>query len=404
MMMMMMMQIMNYQKNVQKIVTKLRAQKEQQSQINKESNSSNSMLTDSYKRMHNYLRISLIERCNLRCQYCMPEEGTTLQPKNKLLSTSELKKLVSLFIQSGVNKVRLTGGEPLLRKDISDIISYINTYDSINSIGITTNGITLSKQLPKLIESGLTHVNISLDTLSSEKFINITRRKGYNKVIQSIKDSMHLLQPNNERRVKVNSVVMRNVNDDEIINFCNLLQDDIDVAHKPLDIRFIEWMPFYNNKWNADRLVTYKQMVDKIEDYYGTPLIRLQDSPNDTTKWYALPNNTSSSSSSDHTNNNPLRRIGFITSMSNHFCSSCNRLRITADGQLKVCLFGDQEINLRSIIRKNGTTMNEDDNDDELRLIIEASVKSKYYSLGGYSSGEDIAKNNTNRAMTLIGG
>ena len=344
--------------NVQKIVTKLRALK----QVNE--TDSSSMLTDSYNRMHNYLRISLIERCNLRCQYCMPEEGTTLQPTNKLLSTNELKKLISLFIESGVNKVRLTGGEPLLRNDISDIISYINAYDTIHSIGITTNGITLSKQLPTLIESGLTHVNISLDTLSSDKFVTITRRKGYHKVMQSIQDSMHLLQPNNERRVKVNCVVMKDVNDDEIIDFCNLFND----INKPLDIRFIEWMPFYNNKWNSNRLVTYKQMINKIEQYYdGAPLIRLSDSPNDTTKWYALP-------TTELNNKNPLRRIGFITSMSNHFCSTCNRLRITADGQLKVCLFGDEEINLRSILR-NGSI-----NDDDLRLIIEASVKSKFYT------------------------
>ena len=196
------------------------------------------MLTDTYNRVHNYLRISLIEKCNLRCQYCMPPEGTTLQPKSKLLSTEELQKLTKLFIESGVTKVRLTGGEPLLRSDLSQVISYINTFNTVESIGITTNGITLSRQLPKLIQSGLTHVNISLDTLHPTRFQSITRRNGYTKVVQAIKDSMQLLQPNNERRVKVNCVVMKGVNDDEITSFCNFLQEE----DKPLDMRFIEWM------------------------------------------------------------------------------------------------------------------------------------------------------------------
>jgi len=359
----------NYElpQRVQNILTNLRQ------------NSKESMLTDTYNRVHNYLRISLIEKCNLRCQYCMPEEGTTLQPSSKLLTTSELQNLTKLFIESGVTKVRLTGGEPLLRKDLAEVIEYINTFQTVESIGITTNGITLSRELPKLIQAGLTHVNISLDTLDSSRFQTITRRNGYTKVLQSIKDSMNLLQPNNERRVKVNCVVMKGINDDEIVNFCNLLSEE----EKPLDIRFIEWMPFYNNKWNTDRLVNYREMLERIEGYYGTSLTRLEDAPNDTTKWFGL--------------GNPNRRIGFITSMSDHFCNTCNRLRITADGQLKVCLFGEQEINLRALMRQNV-------DEDDLRLIVEASVKSKYFKLGGFKSGEEIALKNSNRAMTLIGG
>merc|ERR1711862_438006 len=182
------------------------------------------------------------------------------------------------------------------------------------------------------------------------------------------------------------------------INFINILSNDNEIYNKPIDIRFIEWMPFYNNKWNNNRLVTYNDMIYKIEKYYNTKLIQLPTTTkNDTTKWYTLPNG--------FINNN--RRIGFITSVSNHFCNTCNRLRITADGQLKVCLFGTEEINLRHILRNsnsNNSDSDDDDDEDYLKLIIEASVKNKYYSLGGYKNGQEIADMNMNRSVTLIGG
>jgi len=167
------------------------------------------MLEDSFARKHSYLRISLVERCNLRCRYCMPPDGVPLQSQDKLLDADEVDRLTTLFSSNGVDKVRLTGGEPLLRKDIANIITKISANPSINSVGITTNAITLSRQLPALTKAGLTHANISLDTLIDEKFQDVTRRKGLKQVLKAIKDSCDALPIGN---VKLNCVVMKGFN------------------------------------------------------------------------------------------------------------------------------------------------------------------------------------------------
>lgn len=344
-----------------------------------------SMLTDSYSREHTYLRISLVERCNLRCQYCMPPEGIPLQKQDKLLQASEIDRLVQLFSSNGVDKVRLTGGEPLLRKDLAEIISSISLNPTIQSIGITTNGITLSRKLQSLVDAGLTHVNISLDTLQPPKFKEITRRNGLSQVLRSIEDACHALPTGN---VKVNCVVMKRFNDNELRDFIGMTKD------LPIDVRFIEWMPFNDNGWSQNRFVSYKDMMAHItSDVFDVPsslqglppvqLMREEDGPNDTTKWWKAP---------DH-----VGRVGFITSMSEHFCGTCNRLRITADGQLKACLFGSAEVSLRDAMR-DGVS------DEDLSLIVNAAVRKKKFALGGHGSAEGIKKANDNRPMTLIGG
>lgn len=270
-----------------------------------------SILEDRFARQHSYLRISLSERCNLRCLYCMPEEGVPLQPGKNLLTRAEIFELVQLFHRHGVDKIRLTGGEPLLRKDLREIIKDISSLSGIRQIGMTTNAITLSRKLPALVEAGLTHVNISLDTLKPERFQQLTRRPGLNKVWQSLEQACQILP---KGRVKLNCVVMRGINDDELVDFCLLTKD------LPLDVRFIEWMPFLDSGWSQNRLLNYAEMLENIQS--STPLERLSDGPNDTTKWYSVPD--------------AQGRIGFITSMSQHFCATCNRLRLTADGQIKV--------------------------------------------------------------------
>jgi len=348
------------------------------------------LLTDSFTRKHSYLRISLGERCNLRCLYCMPPEGVPLQPKENLLNAEEVSRLVQLFSAKGVDKVRLTGGEPLLRKDLPQIISSIAQDSTINSVGITTNGITLSRQLPTLVENGLTHANISLDTLQHEKFLEITRRKGLKQVMKAIEDACAQLPKGN---VKVNCVVMKGFNDNELRDFIHLTKD------LEVDVRFIEWMPFNDNGWNKDRFLSYNDMFQMItssdfdddnnnmtSSMQGLPPFRLErlvDGPNDTTKWWQVPNYKG--------------RVGFITSMTHHFCGSCNRLRITADGQLKVCLFGSTEISLKDAMREGAS-------DEDLGLIVWAALQNKHFALGGHGNAEGIKKANNNRPMTLIGG
>jgi len=373
--------------------------------IDYSTNIDNNILTDTHGRHHNYLRISLSERCNLRCQYCMPPEGVTLSPPSNLLTNDEIMRLVKLFVKNGVDKVRLTGGEPLLRKDLVPLVHSISeelhksNATSSNLVGITTNGISLSRHVHDLVDAGLTGVNISLDTLRSDRFQEITRRKGLDKVMRAIGDSISAFQhryghvrtgPNGSggSRVKINCVVMKNFNDDELVDFVNMATDTFG---GDVDMRFIEWMPFNDNAWSRSRFVSYQDMMEKITNG-GLPLARMIDGPNDTTKWWQVPQRDST-------------RIGFITSMSEHFCSTCNRLRITADGKIKTCLFGsnEKEVSLKDIMRQSAS----DDprqQEEDLSRVIHAAVQRKTFALGGHGSADNIAKAADNRPMTLIGG
>jgi cyclic pyranopterin phosphate synthase len=215
------------------------------------------MLVDSFGRFHNYLRISLTERCNLRCQYCMPAQGVQLTPNSELLSHDEIIRVAGLFVTSGVDKIRLTGGEPTIRKDIEDICLHLSGLKGLKTLAMTTNGLVLSKKLPRLKECGLNALNISLDTLVPAKFEFMTRRKGHSRVMESIDASIQL----GFQSVKVNCVVMRGMNDDEICDFVEMTRD------KPVNVRFIEFMPFDGNVWNVKKLVPYAEMMDKVVRY-----------------------------------------------------------------------------------------------------------------------------------------
>ena len=381
------------------------------------STSTNNILTDTHGRHHNYLRISLSERCNLRCQYCMPPEGVPLSPKSKLLTDDEIRRLVKLFVRNGVNKVRLTGGEPLLRPNLVSLVQSISDTLSMKSdgggdaqsVGITTNGISLSRHIDALVDAGLTGVNISLDTVRADRFTEITRRNGLDKVLRAIDDTIHAFQskygdvrvgPNGTggSRVKINCVVMKGFNDDELADFVRMADERY---NGNVDMRFIEWMPFNDNGWNTDKFLSYKDVLERIATD-GLPLERIGDGPNDTTKWWRV---QSSDDVVGEGRPEPERRarIGFITSMSEHFCSTCNRLRITADGKIKVCLFGsnEKEVSLRDIMRIH---QHEDVAEQELAGVIHAAVQRKTFALGGHDNAEDIAKAADNRPMTLIGG
>ncbi|XP_068865914.1 molybdenum cofactor biosynthesis protein 1 isoform X2 [Aphelocoma coerulescens] len=302
-------------------------------------------LTDSFGRQHNYLRISLTEKCNLRCQYCMPEEGVQLTPKSELLTAQEIITLARLFVKEGVEKIRLTGGEPLIRPDVVDIVGQLYKLQGLKTIAVTTNGINLTRLLPRLKEAGLNAINISLDTLVPAKFEFIVRRKGFHKVMEGIHKAAEL----GYHPVKVNCVVMRGFNEDEVLDFVDFTKD------LPLDVRFIEYMPFDGNKWNFKKMVSYKEMLDTIKQRWPE-LEKLPCETSSTAKSYKVPHFQG--------------QISFITSMSEHFCGSCNRLRITADGNLKVCLFGNSEVSLRDHLRSGAS-------EEQLIQIIGAAVGRK---------------------------
>ncbi|XP_070442143.1 molybdenum cofactor biosynthesis protein 1 isoform X3 [Equus przewalskii] len=268
-------------------------------------------LTDSFGRRHSYLRISLTEKCNLRCQYCMPEEGVPLTPKAKLLTTEEILTLARLFVKEGVDKIRLTGGEPLIRPDVVDIVGFHKVMEGIH----------------KAIELG------------------------YNPV-------------------KVNCVVMRGLNEDELLNFVALTKG------LPLDVRFIEYMPFDGNKWNFRKMVSYKEMLDTLRQQWPE-LEKLPEEESSTAKAFKIPGFRG--------------QVSFITSMSEHFCGTCNRLRITADGNLKVCLFGNSEVSLRDHLRAGAS-------EEELLRIIGAAVGRKKQQHAGMFNISQMK----NRPMILI--
>ncbi|XP_032318905.1 LOW QUALITY PROTEIN: molybdenum cofactor biosynthesis protein 1 [Camelus ferus] len=323
-------------------------------------------LTDSFGRRHSYLRISLTEKCNLRCQYCMPEEGVPLTPKADLLTTEEILTLARLFVKEGVDKIRLTGGEPLIRPDVVNIVAQLRQLEGLRTIGITTNGINLARLLPQLQKAGLSAINISLDTLVPAKFEFIVRRKGFHKVMEGIHKAIEL----GYSPVKVNCVVMRGLNEDELLDFVALTKG------LPLDVRFIEYMPFDGNKWNFKKMVSYKEMLDTLRQRWPE-LEKLPEEESSTAKAFKIPGFQG--------------QVSFITSMSEHFCGTCNRLRITADGNLKVCLFGNSEVSLRDHLRAGAS-------EEELLSIIGAAVGRKKRQHAGMFNISQMK----NRPMILI--
>ncbi|OUM55807.1 hypothetical protein BVG19_g5405 [[Candida] boidinii] len=353
------------QRNIPEKRTRLQILKSNPSEIKEFSR----FLTDNFNRKHDYLRISITERCNLRCVYCMPEEGIELSPNEKLLTTDEIIKIAKIFIKQGVRKIRLTGGEPTVRKDIVSLVKRLNELEGLEEICITSNGIALHRKLPELIENGLTSLNLSLDTLVDGKFILITRRNGLSAVLKSLNKALELNIP----KLKINIVIMKGFNEDEIINFVELSKSN------KIEVRFIEYMPFDGNKWSNNKMITYQDILSNIKVKYPN-IERLSHKHGDTAKVYKIPGFEG--------------KIGFITSMTDNFCSTCTRLRITNDGNLKVCLFGNEELNLRDLIRDENIT------EPELLNHIEKAVKNKKEK----HAGMDELSKLPNRPMILIGG
>lgn len=339
----------------------------------------------------------------------MPEEGVPLSPNRELLTTPEIVLLSSVFVSQGVTKIRLTGGEPTVRRDIVPLMHQIGALrpHGLKEICLTTNGISLHRKLDSMVEAGLTGVNLSLDTLDPWQFQIMTRRKGFDAVQKSIDRILELNSHGAGIKLKINCVVMRGVNDREILPFVELTRD------KSIEVRFIEYMPFDGNKWSKGKMFSYAEMLDLIRQEYPT-LEKLEGHKNDTSKTWHIPGFTG--------------RLGFITSMTHNFCGTCNRLRITSDGNLKVCLFGNTEVSLRDILRKSnrGEPIDEQafeamkqieinrrqglvgpgqptglaPNEAELLNVIGLAVKRKKEKHAGIGELEHMK----NRPMILIGG
>lgn len=324
------------------------------------------MLIDQYGRPMNYLRVAVTDRCNLRCTYCMPQENMQFLPKNEILSYEELLKMITLFSELGVNKVRFTGGEPFFRKDFIDLLEYTAQLDGINTVNITTNGVLTHPYLNRLKNIKDLKLNISLDTLVAEKFIKITRRNAFETVIRTIHDAMEM-----GIQTKINMVVMDDVNTNEIIDFVEYFRKT------PVNLRFIEQMPFnehenFKSVWNVDKISSLL-----AENYQ---IVKQPIQAQSTTIDYKI-------DSSDFV-------IGIIAGFSRSFCGTCNRIRLTSTGRIKTCLYADPGLDVRELVRSGSS-------DTEIKEQLTAAIQHRHKN--GFEA-EKHRKNHVLESMSKIGG
>ena len=326
------------------------------------------MILDSFGRDHNYLRISLTDNCNLRCFYCMPEENYDFTPASQLMQLDEIEAISKIFVSQGVNKIRLTGGEPLVRKDADKIILALSKLPV--KLTLTTNGTRIHHYIDILKKANIKSLNISLDTLIADKFLLLTRRDQFTLVYNNIQ-----LLIANGFHVKVNVVAMKGVNDMEINDFIAWTKST------PIDVRFIEFMPFSGNRWTSNKVFTLQEILDVVKEKFE--VITLQNDEHDTAKKYMVPGHAGT--------------FAVISTMTSPFCSGCNRMRLTADGKLKNCLFSKDESDILKAFRNN----------EDIIPLIQQSISSKAKQLGGQftTDFEHVhADEIQNRSMITIGG
>lgn len=328
-------------------------------------------LVDSFGRAHNYLRISLTERCNLRCTYCMPLEGITLRERSEFMSQEELFAIAKVFVEQGVTKIRLTGGEPLIKKNFKGILTDLSTLPV--ELTMTTNAVLLDRYLDDLKAAGLLKINISLDSLLEERFNAIARRVEFKRVMRNIDLALEA-----GFILKLNIVLMKGINDDEIADFIRFAKD------RKIGIRFIEFMPFSGNDWDWSKKVPYAKIMQVANAAFGEENVQPQIAPkNSTSKNFRIKGFKGD--------------FGIISTLTNPFCDSCNRIRLTADGKVKNCLFSSSETDILAAFRK-GVSI--------LPLIQKAiaAKKEKRSGIESFEGEKDKAIFDENRSMIQIGG
>lgn len=324
---------------------------------------------DKHHRPINYLRLSVTDRCNLRCMYCMPEEGVHFIPHKEILTYEEMLHLVGISARCGIRKVRVTGGEPLARKGFIHFLKRLGDIESLNEITLTTNAVMLKENAADIMDCGICRINISLDSLKPERFYRITGRDLFHKVWEGIQEAERLgFNP-----IKINVVAIKGVNDDEILDFARL------TLEKPYHIRFIELMPVgKENMWSVDRFISTEEIFEMIRTL-GTLKPILSNPLDGPAEKYVLDGSKG--------------EIGFIGALSHHFCDSCNRLRLTAEGHLRSCLFSDNEIDIKTPLRVGK-------GDDYLVNLIRRAIENKPEDHGLIRSGPRKCV----RQMSTIGG
>ncbi|MCO6458342.1 MAG: GTP 3',8-cyclase MoaA [Pirellulaceae bacterium] len=306
-----------------------------------------SPLVDALGRVHNSLRISVTDRCNIRCFYCMPNENVRFKPRHEILSFEEIERFVRVVARMGVSKLRLTGGEPLVRANLPELVRRLSAVGGIQDLALTTNGILLAEQAGELQRAGLRRLNISLDGLREETFRRIARRDGLERVLQGI----FAAQRAGFEKIRLNAVAIRGITEDEVVPLGEFAR------RQGLELRFIEFMPLdAEGNWQQEQVLTGEEIRARLEDAFG-PLV-------------AIERPDPSQPAVDYQFADGMGRIGFINPVSQPFCGDCNRLRLTAEGQVRNCLFSTVEWDARAVLRGDGT-------DQQLADLVRQCVAAK---------------------------
>jgi GTP 3',8-cyclase len=328
-------------------------------------------LVDSYGRRIKSMRISITDKCNFRCTYCMPAEGLPWLKKAEILSYEEIVRIARVAAAIGIEQIRLTGGEPLVRRDVPELVRLLHQIEGLRSLSLTTNGILLKQQAAALAEAGLTRVNVSLDSLLREKFAQVARRDQLHGVLAGLEElkKYPAIHP-----VKINSVAIRNFSEEEVLSFVQFARD------KAFVMRWIEFMPLDADQvWRKEDILTGGEIKTIIESVYGPLVLITTGDPAETARRYTF--------------SDGIGEVGFINPVSEPFCANCDRIRLTADGQLRTCLFATQETDLRSVIRSDAS-------DEDLAHTIRQAVWHK--ELKHYIGDKRFKR--ANRSMSMIGG
>jgi GTP 3',8-cyclase len=303
-------------------------------------------LVDSFGRVHTNLRISVTDRCNIRCFYCMPYEDVQFKPRHELLSFEEIERFASVVARLGVRKLRLTGGEPLVRAELPALVAQLAAVPGIDDLAMTTNGILLAQHAAALKRAGLQRLNISLDAMREDVFERIARRRGLNQVLDGIAEA----QRQGFRQIRLNAVAIRGITEDEVVPLARFAREH------GLELRFIEFMPLdAEQRWRNEQVLTGDEIRARLEAEFGPLTPADRPDPSQPAVDYRLADGG---------------RIGFINPVSEPFCGDCNRLRITAEGQVRNCLFSTVEWDARAVMRNGGS-------DDELADLVRACVAAK---------------------------
>jgi GTP 3',8-cyclase len=329
------------------------------------------LLVDSYGRRIKSMRISITDKCNFRCTYCMPAEGLPWLKKAEILSYEEIERIARVAVKIGIEQIRLTGGEPLVRRDVPDLVRQLRKIEELHSLSLTTNGILLKQQAGALAEAGLNRINVSLDSLVREKFAQLTRRDQLSRVLEGLEE---LEKYPSIHPIKINAVAVRGYSEEEVLDFVQLAR------RKAYRMRWIEFMPLDADQlWRKEDILTGAEIKAIIEATYGPLIVITTSDPSETARRYTF--------------SDGIGEVGFINPVSEPFCASCDRIRLTADGQLRTCLFATEETDLRAVVRSDAS-------DDVLADTLRRAVWNK--ELKHYIGDKRFKR--ANRSMSMIGG